>query len=154
MLSEAKDDLRRRRWVWQAVSDLFLDEEPDEFVLRGIARTAAECGYSADDLEVIYRTEVAPAVAFNAFATAGIWGYFDTEWLESRILRANAIGYWVTRLTIAPIVTLLLSGKWKQVKAFMVEEGRRVVLAQREVGWKSSCAEEAPIYRWGSAGSD
>lgn len=153
MLPEAKDDLRRRRWVWQAVSDLFLDEEPDDADLRAIARTAAECEYSTEELEAIYRQEVAPALAFNALSTAGVWGYFDTEWLEGRILRCNALGYWITRLTIAPLVTQLLSNKWKRIKSFMTEECQRVERARLENGWKPCCAGEAPIYRWGTAGS-
>ena len=65
MLPPAKEDLLRRRWIWQALSDLFLDDEITEDRLRYIARTCAECGFTENELGFIYRREVAPAVAFN-----------------------------------------------------------------------------------------
>lgn len=67
-----------------------------------IAYVAAHCGYTDEELGYIYAAEVAPAVAFNAFDVAGVWGYFDTEWLEARILRRNRFWYWVDRLIVAP----------------------------------------------------
>src|SRR5262245_4760077 len=62
MLPPAKDDLLRRRWIRQALSDLFLDEEITEDTLYHIARITAECEYTDEELEAIYRHEVAPAV--------------------------------------------------------------------------------------------
>jgi len=151
MLPSPQDDIRRRRWIWQAVSDLFLDEEPNESVLCHIAYVAAHCGYTEDELDIIYAREVAPAVAFNAFSTAGIWGYFDTEWLEERILHTGQFSYWFHRLIIAPIPLLLLSAVWRRVKNQLPTQRNRVRMEQEEQkeNWKPMWSEDAPSYRWG-----
>jgi hypothetical protein len=151
MLPSAKDDLRRRRWVWQALSDLFLDEQITEDTLHYIARVVAECGYSADELEAIYRTEVAPAVAFNAFDPAGTWGYFDTVWLEGRILRRRGLGYWFNRWIVSPLPIRALRQQWRKLKGLFAEQCECVRRGPRESEWKPCCAEEAPVLHWEGA---
>lgn len=151
MLPSAKEDLMRRRWIWQALFDLFLDDEPAAVELRYIARIAAECGYSDEELEAIYRREVAPAVAFNAFSSAGTWGYFDTEWLEKRTRRFRGLGYWFDRLIVAPLPVWLMRHAWRRVKSLFREERERVREEQEKQGseWKPCWAEKAPCLRWG-----
>jgi hypothetical protein len=153
MLPPAKEDRLRRRWVWQALSDLFLDDEVTEDTLRYIARIAAECGYSDEELDAIYRREVAPAVAFNLFDVAGTWGYFDTVWLEELILRPHGLWYWFERLIIAPFPVWLQRHERRQLREMLGEERQRVREEQEKPGsqWKPCCAEEAPCYRWASA---
>jgi hypothetical protein len=116
----------RRRWVWQEISDLFLDEEITDRTLRAIARTSAECGYSERELDAIYRYEVAPAVAFNVFDTLGTWGYFDTLWLEDRILHCSRLGYLFNRFIIAPLPVSWLRSEWNRVIGMLAEERERV----------------------------
>jgi hypothetical protein len=153
MLPPAKEDLLRRRWMWMALSDLFLDEEVTKDTLCEIARIAAECGYTEQELDAIYRCEVAPAVAFNAFDMAGTWGYFDTVWLEKRILRPHGLGYWFDRLIIAPLPVWCLRHDWRQVKALLREQRDLVREEQEKQGgeWKPCCAQEAPCLRWQSS---
>ena len=153
VLPPAQDDLRRRRWIWQAISDLFLDEEPDDHTFRHIARVAAECEYTEYEIEAIYNKEVGPAVGFNLLDPAGTWGYFDTLWLEDRILRRSMIGYWFDRL-LAALPCLLTRRHWNQVKRILVEEHMRVASAKRTSGWKPCCVAEAPIYRWAGGDTD
>src|SRR4051812_21049006 len=43
---EPGEDLRRRRPVWEALSDLFLDTQLQEHDFRYIARVVAESGYT------------------------------------------------------------------------------------------------------------
>jgi hypothetical protein len=149
----AKDDLARRRWVWQALSDLFLDEQVSDDTLRHIARVAAECGYSDEELDAIYRHEVAPAVAFNAFDPAGTWGYFDTVWLERRILARRGLWYWFNRLLVAPLPVWLLRDDWRWVKCLLGPERQRVRSEQARQGgqWQPCWAKEAPCLRWASS---
>lgn len=142
------DDLRRRRWIWPALSDLFLDDDITDDTLRYIARIAAECGYAAEELEVIYRHEVAPAVGFNLFDVAGTWGYFDTVWLEERILRGS--NHWFDQCILAPAAVWMLRDEWARLKPMLAEEVERARAEQMapDDRWKPCCAEEAPSYRW------
>ncbi|QRY80458.1 hypothetical protein JVX91_04895 [Pseudomonas sp. PDNC002] len=70
-----------RESVWLALSELWLDTELDDSGLAAIARTLAISGFPVDELEAIYRLEVAPVVWSNAWATAGVWDGFDPDWL-------------------------------------------------------------------------
>ena len=56
-----------RESVWLALSELWLDTELVEDDLAAIARTLAISGYAAEELEAIYRLEVAPVVWGNAW---------------------------------------------------------------------------------------
>lgn len=153
MLPAAYEDLKRRRWVWQALSDLFLDDEITDDVLRYAARIASECEYSDEELDTIYRREVAPALAFNYFQVAGVWGFFDSVWLQERILRNRGIGYWFDRLILAPIALRTLSNDWKRLKGMLREERVRILDIRGRLDdlWQPCCIEEAPTYHWQSA---
>ena len=153
MLPPAREDLVRRRWIWQALSDLFLDEESTERTLQYIALIAAECDYTDEELEFIYRHEVAPAVAFNLLDVAGTWGYFDTIWPEKRILSPSGPGCWFDRWVIAPLTVPLLRDEWRRLRG-LIEEQRRQVREEKEKQgsqWKPCWTEEAPCYRWKSS---
>lgn len=152
MLLPAKDGLARRRWTWQAISDLFLDDEINETTLAYIAQVVAECGYSDKELDAIYRREVAPAVAFNYFVDGPLWGYWDSVWLEEQILRPRRIRYWFDRLIVAPLPLWLLRHEWKHVKQLLRERRDHVRQQQAELGdrWKPCWAGQAPNYRWAS----
>src|SRR5262249_31407867 len=125
------------------------DEEVTESTLRQIARVTAECGYSDADLEIVFRREVAPAVAFNVYDMAGTWGYFDTEWLQKRILRRHGLDYWFYRLIFAPWPGWDLRNQWRRVKALLSQERERVQQQLAGGEWQRCCAREAPCLRWG-----
>ncbi len=85
-MTMAREDLVRRRLVWQAVSDLFLDTEITEAFYRFIARTVIESGYSPAKIRYILWDEVFPVIEFNLRHPAGVWDGFMVEWLEEKIL--------------------------------------------------------------------
>lgn len=153
VLPPANEDLLRRRWVWQALSDLFLDDEITDDTLRYAARISAECDYSDEELDAIFRNEVAPALAFNYFDVAGVWGYFDSAWLQERILTNRGFGYWFDRLIVAPIPLWLLRNYWTQFKGMLKEERARVRDSRERVDgqWTPCCHEDAPVFRWENA---
>lgn len=70
-----------RESVWLALSELWLDTELSESGRAAIARTLAISGFPVDELEAIYRLEVAPVVWTNTWVTAGVWEGFDPDWL-------------------------------------------------------------------------
>ncbi len=58
-------DLERRRPVWEALADLFLDAALDEPAYRFIAGRIVASGYSAPEVHAILWDEVFAAVAAN-----------------------------------------------------------------------------------------
>ena len=78
-LSEA--EIRSRLPVWDAIADLFLDTELDAADRERIARALARSPFPADELDAIYRYEVAPVVHGNLKVVAGEWAGFGEAWL-------------------------------------------------------------------------
>jgi hypothetical protein len=82
-LSDA--EIGARLPVWDAIADLFLDTEIDERARDHVARTLATSPFSMNELDAIYRHEVAPVVHANLKIVAGEWAGFGEEWLGERI---------------------------------------------------------------------
>lgn len=87
LLTPAAADLERRRPVWLAMSELFLDTELDLPALHAIARALRASGYTPQELERILSREVAPILRANTLSVAGEWTGFDPDWLVERILK-------------------------------------------------------------------
>jgi hypothetical protein len=86
LMTLTSEDLVRRRPVWGAMSDLFLDTEIDESFNRFIARSIIESGYTREELHHILWEEVFPVIEWNLRNPAGVWAGFDLGWLQERIL--------------------------------------------------------------------
>ena len=82
-----QDELLRRRPVWAAMSDLFLDTETRWSVPR-VARRCAESGYDDEALERIFWAEVFPEAIGNLTQVAGEWGGLALD-EQALINRAN-----------------------------------------------------------------
>lgn len=101
-----ENEVRRRRPLWIALSDLWLDQELTEDDLWRVARVAAASGYSDDEVAHIHWHEVAPVVAGNLLAPVGVWSGFDEDWLCERAAqlagrptpRLNLTRRWAGRL--------------------------------------------------------
>lgn len=106
-----KDDLQRRRPVWEALSTLFLDTDTSLDRQRR-AQVLAASEYSLGELEEILLTEVYPACAINLRSPAGEWAGFDSEWLEERILSRPP-----SRIHRFTPGRLLFSREWRRTKA-------------------------------------
>lgn len=83
----ANGDLPRRRPVWAALSELYLDTELDERDHARLGHVLVDSGYSVDQLEEILYRELHPTLMWNLLTAAGEWSGFDVLWLEARILR-------------------------------------------------------------------
>ncbi len=77
-------ELRRRRPVWKAFSELFLDTQLSERDIRRVAGIAADSGYTIKELRDIHLMEVAPAIGKNLRSIAGEWAGFNEKWLYER----------------------------------------------------------------------
>jgi hypothetical protein len=85
-LNAPSEDLERRRPIWEALSDLFLDTEIDDKWLRHIAQRLADSDYTIDELKAIFFLEVFPNCYRNLLTPAGKWTGFDVDWLQEQIL--------------------------------------------------------------------
>ena len=71
-------EIGRRRPVWIALTDLFLDTDV-RISYPYVARTLAESPYSMEELRAILDHEVTPVVESNLLDVAGEWAGFDDE---------------------------------------------------------------------------
>jgi hypothetical protein len=78
-------DLEKRKALWTAFSDLWLDTEISQMTLNYIVREMKASGYSLAKLKYIYQHEVAPVVYQNLLIVAGEWAGFDEAWLYDKI---------------------------------------------------------------------
>ncbi len=78
-------DLEKRKALWTAFSDLWLDTEVSQMTLNYIAREMKASGYPLAELKYIYQHEVAPVVYQNLLVVAGEWAGFDEAWLHDKI---------------------------------------------------------------------
>ena len=74
-------EIERRKPVWSALSDLWLDTELVDDDLQRIAGVMKRSEYSINELRDIYLFEVAPVVFTNLLSVAGEWAGFNEEWL-------------------------------------------------------------------------
>src|SRR5262249_52750252 len=107
-------DLERRRLVWKALSDLFLDTETRWYFPR-IALVLARSGYSRRELTRIWRHEIVPECAGNLMQVAGEWAALalDEPALIRRASRWPSLAGWILSAPVAR----LLRPRWQQLLA-------------------------------------
>ena len=117
-------ELQRRKPVWTAISELWLDTELDRADLQRISQIAAASGYSEETLNDIYLYEVAPVVGANLHVPAGVWSGFDEAWLHAEVRkRAESRGFWL-RLWVwsgfgRKWMTYATESHWREVLALV-----------------------------------
>jgi hypothetical protein len=118
MLSPA--EIQARLPVWDAIADLFLDTVIDTPIRDYVARELAGSPFTVDELEAIYRYEVAPVVHWNLKIIAGEWAGFHQEWLAERIpaylaKRGPLERWWARSLVGRWWRTSRTNGDWQKV---------------------------------------
>lgn len=86
-VSSSDEERARRRLVWYAVADLFLDTET-RWELPRIAQVLRASGYEEAELVAIFQWEVAPECAWNLYAVTGEWAALPLN--EERLARRAA----------------------------------------------------------------
>ena len=76
------DELEIRQPLWIALSDLYLDTEPD---WKRVAAICADSSFALHELKRILFDEVHPIVHWNLWSSAGVWDGFDRDWLIESI---------------------------------------------------------------------
>lgn len=85
-----QSEIAKRRPVWRALSDLFLDTSWTKEELKALAATIKQSGYSVDEVEQILLHEVAPVFGSNLLSVAGEWVPFDEAEVAEVILAREA----------------------------------------------------------------
>ncbi|MFT5836554.1 MAG: hypothetical protein ACI9ZV_000049 [Candidatus Azotimanducaceae bacterium] len=110
-LSESQ--IERRRPVWTALSNLFLDTELQDNQFTEIAERIQESGYTFEETEKILMEEVFPVLIPNLAPIAGEWAGFDEEWLHATILESKAPS--LIRKVMNRISFGMIRSDWKDV---------------------------------------
>jgi hypothetical protein len=84
-LSFSPEELEKRKPVWIALSDLFLDTDVRMSYVH-IACVLAESDYSLEGLYKILDKEVTPALQHNLLDVAGDWAGFPDDWVVETII--------------------------------------------------------------------
>ena len=69
--------LERRGALWLALSPIWLEREPREHEYARMLQVVEAQGYTSQELEMIYRLEMAPVMARRQMSVAGEWRHFD-----------------------------------------------------------------------------
>jgi hypothetical protein len=75
----SQEELERRKPLWLALSEMFLDTKLDDFNHTQIARVMKNSRYGLSEIERILNDEVYPACLCNLEDPVGVWDYFDED---------------------------------------------------------------------------
>lgn len=120
-MKPAHEDLEHRRPVWSALSDQFLDTDTSLTRSWRVGILAAS-PYSIEELQEILLDEVYPVCRTNLMNPAGEWAAFDSEWLESVILRRLSSRFHSWRRFSLGRLTVHLSLEWRHTKQGIIQQ--------------------------------
>ena len=108
-----------REDVWLALSELWLDVEPDAAARRHIACVLRASGLAPAELERIFYYEVAPVLWLNGWSVAGAWTGFDAAWLCAACRRNQTRGRWhrVRCRALRLPMTYMCREEWRLITA-------------------------------------
>lgn len=112
-------DIERRRPVWAAMSELFLDTELEPADLEHIAAVLRVSGYGAPELREILRREVAPAFGPNLLGVAGVWAGWDEREVEQIIGPYPYRREGPVRWLAGWIFARMIAGRWRRVEPLL-----------------------------------
>ena len=118
----AAEDLERRRPVWAAMSELFLDKQLDTRDHVRIAQILQQSGYSIDELDSILWLELSPALWPNLRSVAGEWAGFDLGWIERQVVTRpqSVLRRWCSHL----LGGRLVRADWARVRSILERNGQ------------------------------
>ena len=106
-------ELSRRREVWHAAADLFLDTET-RWELPRIASVLLRSGYGEAELERIFRLELVPECVWNLYSVAGAWAMMSLD--EVRLARrAHSAPRTLSHLFTRLLTPDSLRAQWRAV---------------------------------------
>lgn len=119
-------NFERRAPVWEALSELFVGKELQDYDYAGIAKTLRLSGYSVDELEKVLREEVAPVFRSNlsALAVPEMEGWAqDTVVKEVRAYlerERTGLSRLLTRLGTTRALPDVATKRWLQIRSLLL----------------------------------
>ena len=108
--------LDRRREVWVALSDLWLDTELEDRDLDRIADVVRRADITPRELHRIVRYELAPFLGWNHLSVAGEWAGFDPEWVCEEAAKRMGAPSLRTRVLVATgVMTFAVGRTYREV---------------------------------------
>jgi hypothetical protein len=74
--------IEKRRPVWNALSEFYLDTELSDNDIDRIITVFKKSGYTLQELEKIDLLEVFPLLRSNLLSIGGVWQGFDETWIN------------------------------------------------------------------------
>ncbi len=111
------EEMERRRPVWKAMSEFFLDNHLHDSDKQHIAEVLLKSGYSIDELQKILWGDISPVLWPNLILVAGEWTPWDMDFVEHQILSSPAgpVRRWCSYLAGGHVAT----SDWRDVVAIM-----------------------------------
>ncbi|CAN7499211.1 hypothetical protein LJR230_003340 [Trinickia sp. LjRoot230] len=115
-------DIERRAPVWEALSELFVGKELQDYDYAAIAETLRQSRYSLDELDKMLHTEVAPVFRGNlsALAVPEMEG-----WARDAIVRdiqaylmreRTGLSRLLMRLSASKALPKVVSDRWQRIR--------------------------------------
>lgn len=120
-----QEEINRRKPVWVALSELWLDTELEPSDLERIAKCMKQSGFSVKELRHIYLDEVAPVLYPNLLSPAGEWMGFDEEWLCEAVVQSLGRAGMAQRLgrcLMRPAMTYATERHWCRLHEMMLQD--------------------------------
>jgi len=80
-------ELERRKFVWELISEFYVDNEIQKDEYKSIASKLKATGLSLEELKQIDLYEVYPVVKYNLAPIPSVWTGFNTDWLYSKCIK-------------------------------------------------------------------
>ncbi len=118
-------NLERRAPVWEALSELFVGKELQDYDYAGIAKALRASGYSLDELERALREEVAPVFRINLspLAIPEMEGWAQeavVKEIQAYLKRERTgLSRMLTRLTASRILPSVAADRWRRIRSLL-----------------------------------
>lgn len=117
-MEEIEALVAERGELWLALSPLWLEREPREVDYARMIDVIERHELNSEQLEWIFRLELAPVLARNQLSVAGEWRAFDENQLLTRLvihkrrLRGWRKGFWTL---FSGLTTMMTRYRWNQL---------------------------------------
>jgi hypothetical protein len=118
-----KLDIERRKPVWVALSEFYLDTELSSEDFDRIVTVFRQSGYTLKELKEIDLYEVFTLLQANLLSATGVWASFKEEWLVSECgklyEKRSHIGHRMICRFLNCIFYWMRRGYWKEIEKRM-----------------------------------
>lgn len=124
---DAQTLVDERGELWLALAPLWLDREPGERDLTQMVAVIQRHDLTLNELEWMFRLELAPVMARNQVSIAGSWRSFDDYQLMQRLVAHNLrLKGWRRKswALFSGLTTMMVRHRWNELMArVMLERG-------------------------------